>query len=1625
MVNLINDGSLVGFWPLNEPSGAPRFHNYAGSFAGKPSGISFDMHIHQARAQDVNSVLGEWPGTASIFNAESGTTYYGLQLHGCYQSAVSTNRHDKVLVPGMGTFAVRSTMLTPAVAQSGFTIGFWALPRSNGYSEYVDGAVDNGTRQQAWGNSIMARGNEDFGIWMGVSGSLQGGAQFTSTREGGPSLLTGYVFVGGNATDATNPITSTDSRILETPIESGAMVHLTCTYRFIGGNNNQIVLYKNGFLAASGIVSAVLTTASTPAANDFEDVSWTIGGSVDDGTTSVTRLGFANGWNHLVSGVYYFKRVLHEGEVLDMHQQGGLQPSLGVALNAVPVSLSDSTLLAYYPFSQIGYSDVSRHHRPLIAAQDEGDRSIVGVIPGPFGRGGVYNAISTNPMVATSGLTFALAEAPGGFTVAARYMQQSAATYVANIIASMGSTDDVFTPVITAATAGWHVSRDATNANDKLFLRAFPIGATTVSTTLLSTDFEPLDQSVGHFAVVYDNATFGLALYWNGEVQSSGTLAGSLQTHMLHLAGSGFPLMFLGGVLDQNPETIGANADQTAMFDIAIFGRPLQPMEVRGLAASGIDITPILRTPHDPRLCGWWPCDDFDGDELVIQDKASIWQFVPGHLTFCQNDYKWDQLEASDTQGPWFKYRYMDIQRTLPAALASYGNLGLTSGVFSVMGGTRGSQPLSANQSMSSIANYSARYKPNAEDNDLACNNVLGHWLFGFEVTPSGFIPSSRFQAINTEFNSLIAQWGDATDSLRAYLTTFAHTVGQTPGSSGVSIAFDTLEGAVGNQIGSGNLPFGVPSRVMLHLQWQDPYNFEDTASTAPLQCTIYINGVQVHQKNTFSNVAGLWSQNTPPSDNHLFQFGGNAIGPVTVTQINNRDAGFGDIYMRNVFVMRGAFSRDDIEYFAASGVGNQSLNLTGYDTDGSPDVTQITIADSSIVGYWRFSGQPSGETDLGFFDNHLVSLARQAFQAGVFGANNAGSAHNIRFIPGPFRNSDLLIQASGVTYAGDTNGIATREIAPYVASGAAFQNPGAGFSVGFFYNQRGAIAANDAQVIMAYGVIPDAIALTTVNPNVGWAILADEDETVKMVLSAAGNMNLDDVLNAANSGQVVAGTHNQNPLQISAFWQEFKAGAFTPPHIDAWTHYCWTYDPSDERLRCYFNGTLVDNQKAPRVLNEAGPVNNPRDPAARLITLFIHQEDTPWAFDDTRMAENVAITDWFYSTRALTEGEVRYIALHGIDAAQGTETSGIIGGYVHGQDTGSGLIGGYSRGLDNMSGLIGALIDGGTECSGLIGGYVSGLQFADGTIGGFLQGMDFGSGLIAGYIVGANLCSGLIGGYLRALDFGSGMIAGYVVGASGVDGMIGGYIAASATSSGMIGGFLLGGLQGRIEFDAGFNVEFLSAKDFDARLQVEKTASADFDAKLIVFQNEQTPQVGIIIPGNTVTGLVPPFNQYFIGAASGQQGKSIVQTRWNFGDFTAPVSVGVSGAGFYPIQHRFASSGLYIVKFEAIDSNGLHASATRIINVASGIDPVVISVSGAPRSGSAVLTVDFTTDVNILPPGVSVVAKLLNFDDGQSTTAFNPTHAYSEPGNYNPVWMVRDSRGFIWCDSLTAGGNN
>lgn len=1621
MANLIDDGHLVGYWPLNEPSGAPYFHNYSNTYGGKPSGISFDMHVHIAdNANDGG--LSEWPGTTSMFNQESGVTYQGFLMQSDYQQGLLNFEHCKVLGVGMGDQPTKTATTFPRIAQSGFTLGAWIMPTTDGLIGYpVTGG--NGKFEQARGNAAIYRGDDDDVICMGVSGMLTGGAQFESTEFGGPHRLTAFAYI--TEAKGTNPDTSNGALALETPVESGRYTHVAISYRYLGGSNNEFVLYKDGRVASSGI-----TSADVDSANFTTSAFWTIGGTSDgNNINSFDYLG-ATGWNKMISGVYYFNRVLHEGEVLEMHDCGGLQADDGTQPKpATPVSLSDPKLLAYYPFNS-AFEDVSANKQPLIAPFDPGQTDFLIAAPGPYGKGGIMKT-GNSPVetVCSSGVTNGLVDNVS-FTIAGFFVLPdfTSIEYLRGMMCSLGSVrerQDLLS--LSNSTACFMMTiDDATGTNKEVFAIFHPDGTANGNTvTLKAPTYEMGDRFGTHFAIAYDDQTNGVALYMHGEMQASGTVSGNFRNQIDGVIGSGFPLCIAGGIEDQdiysgwafttnNPA--GLNLET---HNVAVFGRPLLESEINYLARNSMDISDLDRGVHDSRLMGFWPATDFEYGDSHVEDRAQNWRSFAGNLAFGLPEGMWVEIESTDTEGPWYTFDPFGNRSDLPE-LASFGNLGMTSGIFISQGGSPGARVNSQSlNSRNSASDWAARYQLVEEDNDVETHH-MNRGLWYFEVTPSGAIPDAVNDGSNTEFNSLVLNFGNSIDNLRFYLTSVnsdsADALGTDAGTgpSGVSLVVATNAGSTDTMVASGNVNFGVPNNVLFSYEYAHPFA-NNLSAADDLFVKLYINGEKVYQSTVIQNVANLWTDDSPLSFDGCLSVGGIVAGSTAANQISTDNAGLGEIYMRNIAFMRGVFSEDDIAYFAASGI-NIDSPLPGYIAQ---DVsTQVTIADSNLQGYWRFSGGESGELDLTVNANNLSLLGKEILEGGGFSSSNIEGLNNFRFMPGPLIGSDLGVRCSGITYGGDTP--VTNTTSFFAGSGIG-HDPTSSFSIGFRLaaRQETNSSSNDADVILAYGVIPATATNSSTDPNYGWTVSIDAAEGIKFVGSTTGNMYMNNVANSAQAGQVEVGAQFSTSAKPDNTFEVFRQGSLGPPHVDAYNHYCYTVDYENSRIRCFMNGVLVHDRHLP-----SEGLQDPADPTARLLTFFNHQVDEPWNFASNLQNDEALLTDLFLFDRALTEAEVRYITFNGIDAATGSAISGVTGGYLRGQDTASGIVGGYSRGQDNMSGVIGGYIPGGIIASGLMGGYVSGIIFGTGTLGGFVQGLDTVSGIAAGYIVGVEIGSGMLAGYIRGSEVGSGIFGGLILAGQAASGAMGGLMFASDQASGILGGYMLGGLQGNFEFDANFTVEAIAAENFDAQLEIAKTAASDFDAKLIIFQDEATPLVDIIVPDSTVTGLVPPFNQYFVGVASGQQGKTISQTRWNFGDFSPIVTVAESGVGMYPVQHNFASSGFYVVRFEAIDSDGVHATATRIVNAASGIDPVIVSLSGVPRSGPAGLTVDFSTSIDILPPGVSVVARLLNFDDGQTTIAFNPTHVYTEPGVYKPIWTVRDSRGIIWCDSLEAGND-
>lgn len=1665
MVNLIDDGSLIGYWPLNEASGAPIFHNWAKFYGTKPSGISFDLHVHNT-VDDTGGVAIEekhsfWPGKASITERSpvsggggSGTTWVGLQLNGQADKNPFGGGHSKVLLLGAGGWATRRSYTQPpsypgagTLVGSGLTIGFWVNPRTNGYTDIPLANQHNKGLSQR--HSLIAREHNGAGFYVGVSGFLDNDYRYDSPDPA--KQLKAFAHILGT--------TNTGAAHLSCPVLASGWSHITLTNEKAStGTNYNVKLYKDGVLQDSSTYSLVNAISLTSASTAYSMAALTVGGTnIGTFSTQTTDTGgllyeSASGWGHLISGVYLFNRVLSSSELFDMHEAGGIYYQEGTGFpSKTPVAINDPNLIGYYPFTSPGYVDASINKNPLIGDMNHGDVSEMVSSAGPFNKGGFgISSAGTYGLASISGLTQAFVD-DGSFTIAGWFSPIADTTnYAKNALISFGAIDSAYNQVFGNKTMGFVLNVGSENSSTSLRCRFFQDGAQNNFVGVSGYDRSIYRNVAQHICIMHDSATNGVAMYLNGELSQSGRITLQNQTlnfsqHLQKICGSGFPIVFLNGVDDtgtapnlvQTPDVWLAGGGQgSSLHDLVIFDKILNNDEIRGLCYDSIDLSPVSLTLNDPRLMVYWSCQEAQYDPFIIPDRARSFDKIAANLTAAASDLTWEKTLSSVQASPFARIDIFNQIRQTPPELASQLPLGITSGAWVAAGGSYGSESTTnaltrSQHRLSSLPAIGQRFRPNTELRNVHALNPYEEYILSFEVTPSGNIPRTVLSSLGStivarDFNSNLIEvcqdYADGNDyRLQAFLTSLndGDPLTLTPNTSGVSLVFIGSNNTVVNTtpLVSGNVAFGVPNRIMLHVKPETP-NRLASAGSEDLRISLWIDGELTHSRvqNSTSLRAGSDFPQSAGAEFSTIMIGGVPVRDATELTTNH-ESGLGEIYMRNIFVMKGNFTNTELSTLASTGI-DLTTSLTGM-TDNQV-TTSVNVQDPDLLGYWRFNGSPigtitSGTRDLSFKQNHLFHLARSIAEQGNSGpwaslsASNA--AHNLRYIPAMHSNSSLAVKCSGITFDGDVfnNNVA---VSPFIASGTDFYNLDAAFSIGFWYCQKDVTpAANAAKYIMGWGLAPNTTQQTT-TANASWSIVLDDAQNIKMILSKDGRMYYDAGTNAAKAGSVECGVFENADTDNNEI-ENFRQGLFGPAHPSSWNHYVWTYDGT--YARCYLNGNQVDYKYV-------GAINVPygagvlEDDTQKLLSFFVPQVSAwTWKSRNDTNTVNIAdfdgiLTDVFCFDRVLTEPEVRYISYNGIADVPRIDVSGIFGGYTYGLDSVSGITASYIRGLDLASGIFANYTFGVYDVSGIIGGYIDGLSVA--TL----------SGIFANYIKGAEATSGIFASFIPGLDVSSGIMAGYT---RGLD-----------VASGIFGGMTIGGLLSRVDFDSSYQVAAVGSKSFDSFAHILKTNSTDFDAKAYVYQDELPPYVEILVPYVNVSGLVPPFDQYFVATASGRQGKTIASTRWTFGDLTPTITGTLSGTAgisnilsqnypdnmLYANTHTFAQSGFFIAKFEAVDSNGLHASDSLVVSLASGIDPVYITISGVPRQGYEDLVVDFSTKIERMPNGVSLITQLTNFGDGKTSIISNPTHTYVEPGEFNPVFIVRDSRGVIWSDSTENG---
>jgi hypothetical protein len=620
---------------------------------------------------------------------------------------------------------------------------------------------------------------------------------------------------------------------------------------------------------------------------------------------------------------------------------------------------------------------------------------------------------------ATSGLMQKIIDGKS-FTIAGHFMPQGGSAtpdtnYANNMIMACGATDADVTPTPTQDNMCFLVSTSGRNTilpGARFSARFYEDGDPGTELALFAKEVDLWRNVNTHYAVVYDDQTRGVAFYIGGYLQESGTLGESLIGQMRRVVHAGFNMTFMGSIDQTDPLAyVSAGGIDSAGGDIAIFSRPLLANEINYLAQSGININDTLLTTNDPRLRGYWTgVDASQANLFMAPDRARVWENLPGNLIQVQSDAWWDVLYGRVSASvPYADFEmFNQIRPTSSDPLqASFGNLGITSGVWMPIGGNTMQMTLPASTFDEKGSSYGAipmRYKPHVPERDSVVPHYFNQFILSFEVTPSGEIPDQSVVGDARQFNSRLVYYGNGNTN-EDYIVHLEQ-------ASGVIQAVLTGRFNSTNTLVAfaPNLPYGIPSRITFWVRADEPYVMNSITGADDARVSVYVDGAHVDERFMSTDRFRITPNSRPfTGDDHqaILQFGGKAISDSPFVQESTGPddfVGLGEIYMRNIFLMNGYFTATEVVELATNGI----QEVTGLSRHTpTPSVTEVNINDPDLKGYYRFTGGEFGRgtDDLSNAENDLTDIAKIWKDGGNFVSSTDNAFDNLRWLPGPFKD--------------------------------------------------------------------------------------------------------------------------------------------------------------------------------------------------------------------------------------------------------------------------------------------------------------------------------------------------------------------------------------------------------------------------------------------------------------------------------------------------------------------------------------------------------------------------------------------------------------------------------------------
>ncbi len=157
--------------------------------------------------------------------------------------------------------------------------------------------------------------------------------------------------------------------------------------------------------------------------------------------------------------------------------------------------------------------------------------------------------------------------------------------------------------------------------------------------------------------------------------------------------------------------------------------------------------------------------------------------------------------------------------------------------------------------------------------------------------------------------------------------------------------------------------------------------------------------------------------------------------------------------------------------------------------------------------------------------------------------------------------------------------------------------------------------------------------------------------------------------------------------------------------------------------------------------------------------------------------------------------------------------------------------------------------------------------------------------------------------------------------------------------------------------------------------------------------------------PTATISGLSP--NPATVGVSisftgTGAHGTGSLSYEWDFGDTKTSSS--------RTPTHSYSTAGTYTVSFRVKDNHNIwSAAATSTVVVNQIPQATIISVRSNPATATEIISFSGSGS-----RGTGSLSYLWDFDDGSSSSAQNPTHAYNREGSYSVKLKVQDSQD-VW----------